>query len=35
MHHWVDGWDWFWVALMMGFWLVILGVVIFITAWLA
>ena len=24
MHGWVDGWDWLWMTLMMGFWLVVL-----------
>ncbi len=27
--HWVDGWDWLWMTAMMGFWLVVLGAVIF------
>jgi hypothetical protein len=25
MHTWVSGWDWLWMTLMMGFWLVVLG----------
>ena len=24
-----DGWDWFWMTFMMGFWLVALGAVIY------
>jgi hypothetical protein len=24
MHTWVNGWDWPWMTLMMGFWLVVL-----------
>lgn len=35
MHAWVDGWDWVWMTLMMGFWLVILAAVIFIAVRLA
>jgi heme/copper-type cytochrome/quinol oxidase subunit 2 len=35
MHTWVDGWDWLWMTLMMGFWLVVLGAVIFIAVRLA
>lgn len=33
--HWMDGWDWLWMTLMMGFWLVVLGAVIFIAVRLA
>jgi hypothetical protein len=33
--HWMDGWDWLWMTLMMGFWLVFLGAVIFIAVRLA
>jgi hypothetical protein len=33
--HWMDGWDWLWMTLMMGFWLVLLGAVIFIAVRLA
>lgn len=29
MHGSVDGWDWLWMTLMMGFWVVALGVVVF------
>lgn len=25
MHTWIDGWDWLWMTLTMGFWLVVLG----------
>ena len=28
MHASVDGWDWLWMTLMMGFWVVALGVVV-------
>ena len=35
MHTWVNGWDWLWMTLMMGFWLVVLGAVIFIGVRLA
>ena len=35
MHTWVEGWDWLWMTLMMGFWLVVLGAVIFIAVRLA
>ena len=35
MHTWVDGWDWLWMTLMMGFWLVVLGAVIFFAVRLA
>lgn len=35
MHTWVNGWDWLWTTMMMGFWLVVLGAVIFIAVRLA
>jgi hypothetical protein len=35
MHTWIDGLDWLWMALMMGFWLVVLGAVIYIAVRLA
>ena len=35
MQTWVEGWDWFWITLLMGFWLVVLGAVIFIAVRLA
>jgi hypothetical protein len=35
MHTWVSGWDWLWMTLMMGFWLVVLGAVIFVAVRLA
>jgi hypothetical protein len=31
----MDGWDWLWMTLMMGFWLVLLAAVIFIAVRLA
>ena len=35
MHTWVDGWDWVWMTLMMGFWLVVLAAVMSIAVRLA
>ena len=35
MHAWVDGWDWVWMTLTMGFWLVVLAAVVFVTVRLA
>jgi heme/copper-type cytochrome/quinol oxidase subunit 2 len=35
MHTWIDGWGWLWMTLMMGFWLVVLGAVIYIAVRLA
>jgi heme/copper-type cytochrome/quinol oxidase subunit 2 len=35
MHAWIDGWDWFWMTLMMGFWIVLLGAVVYIAVRLA
>src|SRR6266536_3484259 len=32
---WMNGWDWLWMTLMMGFWLVVLGAVIYIGVRLA
>ncbi len=32
---WMNGWDWLWMTLMMGFWLVVLGAVIYIAVRLA
>lgn len=29
MYHSVDGWDWLWMTLMMGFWIVVLALVVF------
>ena len=34
-HTWMDGWDWLWMTLTMGFWLVFLGAVIYIAVRLA
>lgn len=31
----MDGWDWVWGTLMMGFWIVLLGVVIYFAVRLA
>ena len=33
--HWMDGWDWAWMTLMMGFWVVLLGVVVYVAVKLA
>lgn len=35
MHVWMNGWDWVWMTLMMGFWVVLLGGVIFVAVRLA
>jgi heme/copper-type cytochrome/quinol oxidase subunit 2 len=35
MHTWMNGWDWLWMTLMMGFWLVVLGAVIYLAVRLA
>ena len=29
MYHYVDGWNWLWMTLMMGFWIVILVLVVY------
>ena len=33
--HAIDGWDWLWMTMMMGLWIVILGAVVFIAVPLA
>ncbi len=36
MHgYYLDGWDWFWMTFMMGFWVVLLGVAVYIAVKLA
>lgn len=30
-----DGWDWLWMSVMMGFWVVLLGLVIYIAVRIA
>jgi len=35
MYHYTDGWDWLWMTLIMGFWVVILAVVVYIAVKLA
>jgi hypothetical protein len=35
MHTWVSGWDWLWMTLIMGFWLVVLGAAVFVAVRLA
>lgn len=29
MHTWVGGWNWIWMAPMMGFWVVLVGALVF------
>jgi hypothetical protein len=33
--HWIDGWDWVWMTFMMAFWVVLLGVVVYVAVRLA
>ena len=33
--HWMDGWDWLWMTFVMTFWVVALGVVIYVAVRLA
>ena len=33
--YWHDGWDWLWMTFTMTFWLVVLGVVVFLAVRLA
>ena len=33
--YWHDGWDWFWMTFVMGFWLVVLGAVVYVAVRLA
>jgi len=35
MHAWMDGWDWIWMTFMMGFWVALFGVVVYIAVRLA
>jgi len=35
MYAWMNGWDWLWMTVMMGFWLVVLGAVIYLAVRLA
>ena len=35
MHNWMNGWDWVWMTLMMSFWVVLLGVVVYLAVRLA
>jgi heme/copper-type cytochrome/quinol oxidase subunit 2 len=28
--YWMDGWSWVWMAFMMGFWLIVLGAVVYV-----
>ena len=34
MYHWMDGWGW-WMSFMMVFWIVVLGVVVYVAVKLA
>jgi len=27
--YWDDGWDWFWMTFMLGFWVVVLGLAVY------
>jgi heme/copper-type cytochrome/quinol oxidase subunit 2 len=31
----MDGWDWLWMTFIMGLWLVVIGVVVYVAVWLA
>jgi hypothetical protein len=33
--HWMNGWDWVWMTLMMVFWVVLLGTVVYVAVRLA
>ena len=35
MHAWMDGGDWIWMSLMMAFWVVLIGAVVFVAVRLA
>jgi len=35
MHAWMDGWDWVWMTFMMGFWVILIGAVVYIAVRLA
>ena len=35
MHGYMDSWDWLWMSFMMGFWLVVLGAVVYLAVRLA
>ena len=35
MSQWMDGWSWLWMSFMMAFWVVALGVVIYVAVRLA
>ena len=35
MHAWSDGWGWFWMAFMMGLWVVLIGAVVYFAVRLA
>lgn len=35
MHTWMDGTDWIWMTLMMSFWVVLLGAVVYVAVRLA
>lgn len=33
--HWMNGWDWAWMTLMMGFWVALFGIAVYIAVKLA
>lgn len=35
MYHWMDGWDWFWMSFVMIFWILVLGLVVYVAVRLA
>jgi len=35
MEHWMNGWGWWWMSLMMVFWVVVLGAVVYVAVQLA
>lgn len=35
MHGYADGWDWLWMSFMMSFWIVLIGVVVYVAVRLA
>jgi hypothetical protein len=35
MYHWMGDWGWFWMTLMLVFWILALGVIVYVAARLA
>ena len=31
----MSGWDWLWMTFMMGFWIILIGVVVYLAVWFA